>query len=74
MRLFPFPLSAADRPHVSPHWPPLQVLTRIRAHLASDAYRRRVSQIEAANLTGILIPAGGSRYMTNLLVTLKVWT
>ena len=45
---------------------------RIDQYVKSKAYQDRVKRIMKANLTGIIIPAGGSRLVTNLLVTLKV--
>ena len=45
---------------------------RIDQYVKSKAYQARANRIMKANLTGIVIPAGGSRLVTNLLVTLKV--
>ena len=79
------PLTWGARPFVEPSTyltdPPgytsaaatrVEVHARIRAHVGSPEYRQRVQQIEAANRTGIIIPAGGSRYTANMLITLKV--
>jgi hypothetical protein len=48
------------------------VRSRIRSHMSSRAYQDRVDAIIKANTTGIVIPAGGSQLITNMLVTLKV--
>ena len=79
------PLTWGARPFVEPSTyltdPPgytpaaatrVEVHARIRAHVGSPEYKQRVQQIEAANRTGIIIPAGGSRYTANMLITLKV--
>ena len=44
----------------------------IKAHVDSPEYQARLKRILTSNLTGIIIPAGGPRLVTNLLVTLKV--
>lgn len=49
-----------------------EIRARISAYILSQEYKDRVKRIIAANLTGVIIPAGGVRYTTNLLVTLKV--
>ena len=41
-------------------------------HVKSSSYQARTQSILDRNLTGIIIPAGGPRLVTNLLVTLKV--
>ncbi|GAX76845.1 hypothetical protein CEUSTIGMA_g4291.t1 [Chlamydomonas eustigma] len=48
------------------------VLLKIRQHISSPEYLKRVAEIKDKNLTGIIIPAGGTRYLANLIVTLKV--
>ncbi len=48
------------------------MLERVKAHLGSEEYRRRVAEIEERGETGILIPAGGMRYSYSLVVTLRV--
>lgn len=42
----------------------------IRAYVRSPEYEARVREILAANITGIVIPAGGPRLTASLLVTL----
>ena len=49
-----------------------RVYAAIRSHIGSPLYTERVERIKAANLTGIIVPSGGARMMTNLLVSLKV--
>ena len=49
-----------------------ELRSRLREHIASHAYKERASQILKANTTGILIPAGGAKLTTNLLITLRV--
>ncbi len=52
--------------------PPPPPRRRVEAHLASPAFRARAAQLAAAGGAGILVPAGGPRLLTNLLVLLRV--
>ena len=73
------PLSWGPRSFVDPRTyliPPegkdrAEIHSRIRKYIQSQAYKDRVKRIMDSNLTGLVIPAGGLRYTTNLLVTLK---
>lgn len=49
-----------------------QTRERIDLYVKSQSYQERVKRILLSNLTGVIIPAGGPRLVTNLLVTLKV--
>ncbi len=49
-----------------------QRLIRLQEYVRSPQYQDRLAKIKEANLTGIVIPAGGVRYLANTVVTLKV--
>ncbi|GAX76848.1 hypothetical protein CEUSTIGMA_g4294.t1 [Chlamydomonas eustigma] len=52
--------------------PRAAIHSAIVKYVLSTEYQARVKTIMGANLTGIIIPAGGPKLVTNLLVTLKV--
>ena len=73
------PLSWGSRPYVDPVTylsapegkERKEIHSRIRKYVKSQPFRDRMKGIMEANLTGFVIPAGGLRYTTNLLVTLQ---